>query len=151
MLRVDRENGWEVKRAETGDSKRPRRPASSIPPHLGDTKGTASPGPCRVGGGAAPAVSPLALRLRGAGNRARPFHCGQELPAGLEGRIALRQDLEAALEEPHVPVPEEIQPLSFPTTGQPLVLRGRHVAPEATSAAPRKQFACGAKGPRGVR
>lgn len=78
------------------------------------------------------------------GPHRQPRRGSLELPAGLQGRIALRQDLEAALEEPHVPVPQEIQPLSL-SARQPLILRGRHAAPEATLTATRKQLAGGAK------
>lgn len=82
---------------------------------------------------------------RASGGPPSPARRGSlELPAGLQGRIALRQDLEAALEEPHVPIPQEIQPLSL-SARQPLIFCGRHAAPEATLTATRKQLAGGAK------
>jgi hypothetical protein len=60
--------------------------------------------------------APLAVSSR----RARPRVPGPRLladsgldsPAGLQRRVALGQDLEAALEKPYVPVPQEIQALS---------------------------------------
>lgn len=86
----------------------------------------------------------------GPGPRAHPVARGHQLPAGLERRITLGQDLEAALEEPHVPVSQEIQALSLAAPRRPLILRGRHAAAEATSAATRKQLARGEKEPRGA-
>lgn len=78
-----------------------------------------------------------------------PLTVSYRLPAGLERRVALRQNLEAALEEPHVPVSQEIQPLSLSAPRRPLILRGRHTATETTSAATRKQLARGSKGTEG--
>lgn len=101
----------------------------------------------RPGGSTAPRV-PAVWSVCGAhpeGRHRQPRRGSLELPAGLQRRIPLRQDLEAALEEPHVPVPQEIQPLSIPAPRQPLLLRGRHAAPEATLTAIRKQSAGGAK------
>lgn len=90
-----------------------------------------------------PAVRPV----RGAhpeGSHRQPRRGSVQLPAGLQRRIPLRQDLEAALEEPHVPVPQEIQPFSFSAPRQSVVLGGCHAAPEVTPAAIRKQLARGA-------
>lgn len=96
--------------------------------------------------------APLAVSSR----RARPRVPGPRLladsgldsPAGLQRRVALGQDLEAALEKPYVPVPQEIQALSLPTRRQQLVLHGRHTAAEVTSGATRKQLASGMPEPR---
>lgn len=86
-------------------------------------------------GGSATRQVPAVQPVRGAhpeGRHRQPRHDRVQLPAGLQRRIPLRQDLEAALEEPHVPVPQEIQPFSFSAPRQSVVLRGRHAAPEAT-------------------
>ena len=74
-----------------------------------------------------------------------PLTVSYQLPAGFERRVALRQNLEAALEEPHVPVSQEIQPLSLSAPRRPLILRGRHTATETTSVTTRKQLARGSK------
>lgn len=105
-----------------------------------------------------PAGIQLAVRLRcahslGPGRLAGPADYGfqfHKLPARLEWRIALGQDLEAALEEAHVPVPQKIQPLSLTAPRLPFVLHGRHAATEAPAAVTRKQLAIGAKEPQGA-
>lgn len=101
----------------------------------------------RSGGSATrqvPAVQPVGC-AHPEGRHRQPLHGRVQLPAGLQRRIPLRQDLETALEEPHVPVPQEIQPFSFSAPRQSVVLRGRHAAPEATPTAIRKQLARGEK------
>ena len=146
-----RKNGWEVKKGGTWRFQKPATSSSSQPsgrssreqwrPHHGPGRKAVPSGRRRSSLQEPTKPSSSTAPFGGPGPVSAPLTVSYQLPAGLERRVALRQNLEAALEEPHVPVSQEIQPLSLSAPRRPLILRGRHTATETTSAATRKQLA----------
>lgn len=92
----------------------------------------ARPGPGGAGGAGRTRRCPFRLPPRGP-----PDEPGPLLPAGLQGRVALGQDLEAPLEEAHVPLPQEVQPLRLPRARR----RRRHLHLAAAARARRARMA----------
>lgn len=91
----------------------------------------------REGSAAGPGRAGGAGRTRRRPSRLPPQEPVPLLPAGLQGRVALGQNLQAPLEEAHVPLPQEVQPLRLPRARR----RRRHLHLAAAARARRARIA----------